>query len=98
MRLLRSVVWYRIYRFRARMGCDACIFTGVGRSRLLPFRLLSRRSGCALVAVGMPVARHPPHRSPRANCPHGAPTLDEWRRTARVEKDGVRAGPESSAG
>jgi len=44
----------------------------------------SRRSGCfpALVAVGMPVARHPPHRSPRANCPHGAPTLDEWRQGA----------------
>src|SRR5580698_8097330 len=27
----------------------------------------------------MPVARHPPHRSPRANCPHEAPTLDEYR-------------------
>ena len=61
---------------------------------------LHRRSGRipALVAVGMPVAQHPPHRSPRAALPHGAPTLDEWRRNAHEEKDGVRAEPESSAG
>src|SRR6266849_2305243 len=71
-----------------------------GRKPPLPFRRLSRRSGRipAEVAVGMPVAQHPPHRSPRANCPHEAPTLDEWRRTARVERDGARAEPESSAG
>jgi hypothetical protein len=28
-------------------------------------------------AVGMPVARHPPHRSVRAELPHTAPILDE---------------------
>ncbi len=46
----------------------------------------------------MLVAQHPPHRSPRAEFPHGAPTLDEWRRNARVEKDVGHAEPESSAG
>src|ERR1700692_425447 len=84
-----------IYRIPARMTERG------GRSLgLRSFRLLSRRSGCvpAVVAVGMPVTRHPPHRSPRANCPHEAPTLDEWRRTVRVERDGARAEPESSAG
>ena len=30
-----------------------------------------------MVAVGMPVARHPPHRSVRAELPHTAPTLDD---------------------
>src|SRR5216684_7405548 len=49
MRLLRSIQlnWGLrpqtpgIYRFQARMACG-----GGGLSRLLPFRLLSRRSGC----------------------------------------------------
>ena len=26
------------------------------------------------VAVGMPITEHPPHRSPHAELPHGAPT------------------------
>ena len=30
-----------------------------------------------MVAVGMPVARHPPHRSVRAEFPHTALILDE---------------------
>jgi hypothetical protein len=34
-----------------------------------------------LVAVGMPVTQHPPHRSPRAAFPHGAPILDGWRQS-----------------
>jgi hypothetical protein len=59
MRLLRSIRlnWGLrpqtpgIYRFRARMVCH-----GGGWSRLLPFRLLSRRSGC------VPALPYPPLR------------------------------------
>ena len=40
-----------IYRFQARMACG-----GGGLSRLLPFRLLSRRSGC------VPALPYPPLR------------------------------------
>ena len=29
------------------------------------------------IAVGMPIAKHPPHRTGRAAFPHPAPTLDE---------------------
>ena len=39
------------------------------------------------VAVGMPVARHPPRRSIRAEFPHTAPILDEWRQNERRETD-----------
>jgi hypothetical protein len=39
------------------------------------------------VAVGMPVARHPPRRSVREALPHTAPTLSIWRRTAPTEED-----------
>jgi hypothetical protein len=63
MSLLRSVPWNwglrsglrsqtaGIYRFVARMVCN-----GGDRSRLLPFRLLSRRSGC------VPALPYPPLR------------------------------------
>ena len=33
------------------------------------------------VAVGISVARYPPHRSPRAALPHEALILDEWRQS-----------------
>jgi hypothetical protein len=36
-----------------------------------------------LVAVGMPIARHPPHRPVLALLAHTVPTLDVWRRSAR---------------
>src|ERR1017187_2237833 len=39
------------------------------------------------VAVGMRVASHPPHGSVRAELPHTALTLDEWRRSAAPGKD-----------
>jgi hypothetical protein len=35
------------------------------------------------VAVGMPIARHPPHRPVLALLAHTVPTLDAWRRSAR---------------
>ena len=38
-----------------------------------------------MVAIGMPVARHPPHRSVRAELPHTAPTSGVWRETARLD-------------
>ena len=51
MRWLGSAVWNWIYRFPARM-----VSCGGGRSRLLPFRPLSRRSGC------VPALPYPPLR------------------------------------
>ena len=48
------------------------------------------------VAVGMPVARHPPHRSPRAALPHEALISDEWRRSDLGDRDGEHAASESS--
>ena len=58
--------------------------SGSGWNRyLLSCETLSFSTPCrfrpAHVAVGMPVARHPPHRSVRADFPHTAPTSDEWR-------------------
>ncbi len=50
----------------------------------------------AIIAVGMPVARHPPHRSQRALLMHWAPTSDDWRRNAPADKDAEREGEESS--
>src|SRR5690349_13187960 len=43
------------------------------------------------VAVGTAVARCPPHRSPRAEFPHEALILDEWRQSAARDKDGAPA-------
>ncbi len=70
-----------IYRLRARMA-----YCGGGRSRLLPFRLLSRRSGC------VPALPYPPlryfqsgsHQPRRAMIFHRAATnplnfLSHWR-------------------
>ncbi len=42
------------------------------------------------VAVGTAVARRPPHRSVRAELLHTAPTLDEWRQSARSDSPCVR--------
>ena len=39
------------------------------------------------VAVGITVARYPPHRSVRAAFPHTAPTLDEWRQSGHSDMD-----------
>jgi hypothetical protein len=39
------------------------------------------------VAVGTVIADRPPHRSVRAELPHTAPTLDEWRQRVRRDKD-----------
>src|SRR6516225_9778558 len=48
-------------------------------------------SRSATVAVGMPVAQHPPHRSPRAALPHEALILDEWRQSELGDMDGEHA-------
>src|SRR4030095_15763682 len=48
------------------------------------------------VAVGMPVARHPPHRSPRAALPHEALISDVWRQSGLGGKDEEHAAAESS--
>src|SRR5215831_4510896 len=44
-------------------------------------------SRSATVAVGMPVAQHPPHGSPRAALPHGALISDEWRQSELGDMD-----------
>ena len=47
------------------------------------------------VAVGTPVAQRPPHRSVRAELPHTAPTLGEWRRSAHKDAN-VKCGHEGA--
>ena len=47
------------------------------------------------VAVGISVARYPPHRSPRAALPHEALILDEWRQSELEGMDGEHAVVES---
>ena len=49
-----------IYRFRARMGAARMFGFGGGRSRLQPFRQLSRRSGC------VPAGPYPPLSHPQS--------------------------------
>ena len=39
------------------------------------------------VTVGTAIASCPPYRSVRAELPHTAPTLDEWRQNAHLGKD-----------
>src|SRR5262249_39822951 len=41
------------------------------------------------LAVGISVARYLPHGSPRADFPHEALILDEWRRSVARDKDGA---------
>src|SRR5215831_10964129 len=47
------------------------------------------------LAVGMPVTRHPPHRSLRAALPHRALIMDEWRQSELGDMDGEHAAWES---
>jgi len=49
------------------------------------------------VAVGIAVARYPPHRSVRADFPHTAPTLDGWRQSEHSDM-GARCGRWESTG
>ena len=44
-------------------------------------------AGRDIIAVGMPVTRHPPRRSVRADFPHTAPTLGVWRQIAYQDTD-----------
>jgi hypothetical protein len=53
-------------------------------------------SRSATVAVGMLVAQHPPHRSPRAVLPHEAPISDEWRQSELVDTDEEYAATEAT--
>src|SRR5882672_9258235 len=72
-----------------------CICCGAGnpaRSRLsVGFlgRLVPRRSRLErrLVAVGMPVTRHPPHSPVLARLTHTVLALNVWRRSARSDTD-----------
>ena len=57
------------------------------RRALRPSAHSSFRDIEAKVAVGITVARYPPHRSVRAAFPHTAPTLDEWRQSGHSDMD-----------
>src|SRR5215831_14258105 len=67
------------------------------RAGLYPFIPIGYplRSEPESVAVGMPVTRHPPHRSPRAALPHEALILDAWRQSELWGMDGEHEAPES---
>ena len=43
--------------------------------------------GVTPVTVGTDIADRPPYRSVRAELPHTAPTLDEWRQIVRQDED-----------
>ena len=58
--------------------------------------IAKRRPERPPVAVGMPVARHPPHRSPRAVLPHEALILDVWRQSELGGMDEEHAVGESN--
>lgn len=48
------------------------------------------------VAVGMSIARHPPHRPVRALLTHTVLTLDIWRRSAQWDMGGAHESQEAS--
>ena len=48
------------------------------------------------VAVGMSIARHPPHRAVRALLTHTVLTLDIWRRSAQWDMGGAHESQEAS--
>jgi hypothetical protein len=50
----------------------------------------------ATVAVGTAITGRPPHRSPQAAFPHGAPISDEWRQSELWGVDGVHAVAEAT--
>ncbi len=68
----------------ARQAMPAEGWIGFQSNGLLPDRSRARslvRAGLdRIVAVGMPVSRHPPHRSVREELPHTAPTSGQTRR------------------
>ena len=82
-------------RARCAYGRGQRLGGGLGNSigEVSAIRLMSRErlqagpAGLAaglryIIAVGMPVTRHPPHRSVRADFPHTAPTSGVWRHSA----------------
>ena len=69
------------------------VLRGLGASNrawLLGIQAIDRKRTSTfldLVAVGMPIARHPPHRPVLALLAHTVPTLDAWRRSAHLGTD-----------
>ena len=51
------------------------------------FGVALRKKRDDAVTVGTAIASCPPYRSVRAELPHTAPTLDEWRQSAPPGKD-----------
>ena len=64
-------------------GFSPCLALPRHRSSSPGFRPVGR------VAVGMPVTRHPPHRSVHALLTHTALISDAWRQTAPKDMDAV---------
>src|ERR1039457_7289174 len=54
---------------------------------VVPLRETARLEAVSWVAVGMPVARHPPHRSVRALLTHTVLILDVWTQSAPPDTD-----------
>lgn len=59
-------------------------YSGLGRSIC---KLNSDTKRVWLVAVGMVITDHPPHRSGRALLTHPAPTSGIWRKSVVPDKD-----------
>jgi hypothetical protein len=60
-------------------------------------RLQKKRADlCSEVAVGISIARHPPHRPVRALLTHTVLTLDIWRRSAQWDKGGEHESQEAN--
>ena len=51
---------------------------------------------CYQVAVGISIARHPPHRPVRALLTHTVLTLDIWRRSAQWDMGGEHESQEAN--
>src|ERR1039457_491576 len=64
---------------------------------VVPLRETARLEAVSWVAVGMPVARHPPHRSVRALLTHTVLTLDVWMQSAPPDTDAGSRLPGSGA-
>ncbi len=75
-----------LWREKVRLSRSVPMVTSVTVTTLL-----------ACVAVGMSVTPTPPHRSARAELPHEAPILDEWRQSEPRDTDEERAALGSTA-
>ena len=70
---------------------SACAWVEIATGKLSGAHAFGASRVAVRVAVGISVARYPPHRSPQAALPHEALILDEWRQSECWGKDVGRA-------